>query len=274
MEHLDENALNIYTDGSEKQRPRRGGYAFRIVTVDGDGHEQIDDNCPSGAYNVTNQQMELKACVEALKYVNGKWSPFDLSDFSGIVIYTDSKYVHDNLSLAKYEWPRTHWTRRGGAPILNDKLWRDLVRMIKKSPIRVDIKRVKGKSSPHTKAVDKLAKKSAEQPFGQAPSVTSVRRKLTSQSVEAGSVRPKNQEIYIRLLTVQYLGTQRCWRFKYEVMSEDSPYFGKVDFIFSDELLTHRNIYKIRMNDNPEHPQVEEVLETVLAAEFLKRTSA
>jgi hypothetical protein len=46
-------------------------------------------------------------------------------------------------------------------------------------------------------------------------------------------------------------------------MSDDSPYFGNVDFLFSDEALRHRNIYRVRLNKDPDYPQIAEVIGVV-----------
>lgn len=35
MKYLDDNAINVFPDGSMKERPRRGGIGFRIVTIGG-----------------------------------------------------------------------------------------------------------------------------------------------------------------------------------------------------------------------------------------------
>jgi RNase H len=80
IERLDENAINIYTDGSSKQKPRRGGYAFIYVTVDADGEEVVDERSPDGSLGSNNQEMELKAVVEALKLLSTVGSPVALRD--------------------------------------------------------------------------------------------------------------------------------------------------------------------------------------------------
>ena len=147
-------------------------------------------------------------------------------------------YVADNFATAKFEWAGTRWRRRGGAPVINAELWKELVGIVKRLNIPVQIKWLKGKTSPHTKAVDKLAKASALQPFNQALSVTTVRRKTTEREVEVGSVRMEGQVLDIRVVTVQYLPVQRCARYRYQVVSEDSEFQDYVDWAFSDETLS------------------------------------
>lgn len=266
MEQLDDNALNIYTDGSMREKPRRGGFAFRFVTVGDDGHELVFDFSPNGSPGANNQEMELKACVEALKLASGRSSPVDLAKFTKAVIYTDSTYVHKHFETARHQWSKRGWMRRDGPPVLHAELWRELNRMRNRIGMPVHIKWIKGKSSPHAKAVDKLAKDSAERPFGRPSTVRSVRRKLSDESVEPGSVGVEGQRIDIRIIAAEYLRLQRCWRYKYEVMSEDSPYFEKVDFVFSDEPLRHRHIYAVLLNDNAKYPRIEEVIGPALSS--------
>lgn len=270
VERLEDHAVNVFTDGSSLQRPRRGGYAFLFVTVDEDGQEVADEFSPDGCTGANNQEMELKACVEALKLLAGRASPVDLERFSKIVIYTDSRFVHKHFDTAKYQWSTTGWMRRSGPPVMHAQLWKELVAAIKRVGLPVHVDWVRGKSSKHTKRVDKLAKESAKRPFGRAPSVRSVRRKRTSKSVERGSVGVEGQEIDIQIITAEYLQVQRCCRYKYEVMSEDSPYAGNVDFVFSDEPLRHRYIYRVRLNEDPAYPQVAEVIDVIGPA---RRTS-
>jgi ribonuclease HI len=112
IDRLDDNAINIYTDGSSKQKPRRGGYAFIYVTVDADGEEVVDERSPDGSLGSNNQEMELKAVVEALKLLSTVGSPVALRRFDKIVVFTDSAYVHENFETAKFEWSRRQWNRR------------------------------------------------------------------------------------------------------------------------------------------------------------------
>ena len=75
---LDENAINIFTDGSSYGLPRRGGCAFRIITVGDDGFPVVRDEQPYGYTGGTNQEMELMAPIAALNYITGRRSPYDL----------------------------------------------------------------------------------------------------------------------------------------------------------------------------------------------------
>ncbi len=58
---IDENAPNIYTDGSQYSSPRQGGLAALFITVGDDGHEVADHVPFQGYEGETNNQMELAA---------------------------------------------------------------------------------------------------------------------------------------------------------------------------------------------------------------------
>jgi ribonuclease HI len=107
--NLDERAVNVFTDGSSLPSPRRGGTGICIVTVDEAGHEVIDNIQPQGYQGATNQQMELMACIQALRELRGKHPPVDLERFSKIVIRTDSQYVADSVYNARFVWPTNRW---------------------------------------------------------------------------------------------------------------------------------------------------------------------
>jgi ribonuclease HI len=172
------------------------------------GEEETEDVEVPGYKNATNNQMELYACVaalkEALRYK-------DLTSFDSIAIYTDSRYVVDNYRKAMFEWPKTRWTTRIGPPVLNADLWKDLIKQMKNcQPLRVNFFWVKGHSKDlHNKAVDKLAKKSAKRALNEPLTVIAVRRKITTKSVESGSVHMKGQRLRIRVITSEYLRVQK-----------------------------------------------------------------
>lgn len=92
VENLDDNALNICTDGSSYSGPRVGGAGFLFIAVDENGELQVREDSPPGWKGATNNQMELQTCIEALRIATGRHPPFDLSRFEKIVIRTDSKY--------------------------------------------------------------------------------------------------------------------------------------------------------------------------------------
>jgi ribonuclease HI len=259
--NLDEHALNIFTDGSCLPEPRRGGIAFRIVVVDEDGHEVPYDEQLPGRRAATSQEMELLAPIEALNFVNGRHSPVDPRNYAKVVVYTDSQYLANNLYNAQVVWPKRKWFDRDGNPIVNAALWKELVHAVQKTPRTVRIAWAKGHSAsnPHNKAVDKLAKASARGHLREPVTVSRVRRKHTSESTEAGSVKAEGQRVTLRIIQDRWLKPQRMYMYKYEVTSTESRFFGKVDTIYSDQMLSAGHEYEVQLNSDPRRPRIERV---------------
>jgi ribonuclease HI len=265
--NLDEQAINVFTDGSSLQAPRRGGTGICFITVSDDGHEVIDNLQPQGHHGATNQQMELLACIQALRELRGKRSPVDVDRFTKIVIHSDSQYVVNNVSNALYSWRQNGWCGNEGNPILNAELWNDLVSEIFKAPKRVYFEWVKGHSAknPHNKTADKLAKGSAKGALAKPLAPVRVRRKLSSKKSIAGSIVPDGQDITIRVIVDRWLPRQKMYAYKIEVVSVDSPYFENVDDFTSDQMISAGHSYEVRLNDNPKNPRIEEVYREVEA---------
>lgn len=137
-----------------------------------------------------------------------------------------------------------------------------------KPPRRVDFKRVKGHArNKHNKAIDKLAKQSANGFLNEPLPVQLVRRKLTDESVEIGSVRMEGQEIDIRIITDKRMREQKVWRYKYEVLPSESPDARKVDIIYSEILLRAHHSYRVRVCDSQKNPRILELIEKVDSSE-------
>lgn len=246
----------MFTDGSSLPSPRRGGTGICIVTVDDAGHEVIDEIQPQGYQGATNQEMELKACTQALRELRGKHSPVDLSRFSKVVIRTDSQCVADNLYNAQFVWPTQRWFGSEGNPIVNAKLWKELTKETSKVGMRVEILWFKGHSAknPHNKTADKLAKQSAKGVLQEPLNPVRVRRKLSDKQTLSGSIVPEGQRITIRVIVDKWLPVQRIYRYKIEVVSPDSPYAGKVDDFSSGIMLSAGHVYDVRLNDRSKEP--------------------
>jgi len=256
---MKEDALNIYTDGSSYQSPRRGGIGIRFITVDEHGAEVIDDREELGYKGATNNQMELFAAVLALRIA---LESYDLTRFNSIELFTDSQYVSGNYKTAMFGWSSNRWTNRNGRPVVNADRWKELIKLIKRcAPLRVNIHWVKGHSkNVHNKAVDKLAKNSAKGLLNRSLTIVEVRRKHTHKMVEIGSVEMKGQRLRIRVLTSEYLRPQGLVKYKYEVLSKRSKYFQNVDVIFSSIDLRAGHHYEVVVNKNTANPSIVRLL--------------
>ena len=260
--NLRDDAINVFPDGSSRRKPRTGGIGFRIVTFDSAGVEVCKDEWVPGFEGATNQQMELRACIEGIR---AALEHPRLPEFNRIQVFTDSRYVVDNTYNAKFVWPKTGWCRASGTPVLNAQLWKNLTKVIRDaSHCRIDIAWEKGhsKGNPHNKAADQLAKVSSSVPLNAIRYPPPLRRKKSKDATVPGSVEMRGQEVDIRILDPLTIRRRQLTRYRYEVLSTSSPYCGNVDFIFADSALDMRpgHHYRVRVNNESKNPRIEEVL--------------
>jgi len=100
----------IYTDGSCDPNPGPGGWAA-LVIMDGEGRMLYGSDAAS-----TNNRMELKAAIEALKSIEIK---------KPIILYTDSQYLKKGVMEWMENWKLRNWKRKGGK-LANVDLWKEL----------------------------------------------------------------------------------------------------------------------------------------------------
>lgn len=113
--------VTIFTDGAAKGNPGPGGFGVVIA--------QADTVTELGGHKArtTNNEMELKAVVEALKVVQGSDEP--------VAIYTDSKYVVEGSNGWIFGWMRNGWKTKAGSDVLNKELWQELVPLLQQVSI-------------------------------------------------------------------------------------------------------------------------------------------
>ena len=104
-----------------------------------------------------------------------------------------------------------------------------------------------------------MARQSAKIPINRPISIVHVRRKLTSETVDIGSVEMYGQRISIRVITSEYLKIQKLSKYKYEVTSKNSRFYGNVDIIFWNDLLKVGHSYFVKVNSNTSNPRIEKV---------------
>jgi len=186
MKILKKNTLYAYTDGSSLPTPRTGGIGVVFIYLDDNEKEQKIIIEEYGFKGATNNQMELYACIEALKQASTHTFPLN---YNLIEIRTDSMYVVNNFNSAKYYWPKQKWFTRDGTPVLNAELWQQLIKLVPKQKCKVDIIWVKGHDKDeNNNEADKLAKKSAQSAINPPLSVVTVRRKKSKEKTKIGSI--------------------------------------------------------------------------------------
>jgi hypothetical protein len=192
-----------------------------------------------------------------------------LSEFRKIVVRTDALYVRDHVGIAIAIWSKRQWTKREGAEVINIREWKELLTAMRyldrTHHLRVEFEYQPGKTGPHSRAVDELAKQSADSPPTRLPKSGTVRRRTSPLSVDKGSVRMEGQVFDIRIIQGQALpaphrGTSR---YKYEVVDEGSAFCNLVDWIASNDTLERGHTYRVSVNQDQGNPRIVEVLEEI-----------
>jgi ribonuclease HI len=103
----------VYTDGGCHPNPGAGGWACILLHPDGTKQELSGKED-----NVTNNQMELLACIKALAA---------LPHGSSVYLHTDSQYVKRGIVSWVHGWKANGWKTSLGQPVKNADLWQELV---------------------------------------------------------------------------------------------------------------------------------------------------
>ena len=128
-----------YTDGACLGNPGPGGWAWAV---------------PGGRYaagsevHTTNQRMEIKAALEAVRAIDGP-----------LEVVSDSKYVVNCFRDRWWEnWLARGWTTSAKKAVANRDLWEPLIEAVQAEPDRVRFRWVKGHSGDEfNDLVDRLA---------------------------------------------------------------------------------------------------------------------
>ena len=259
---IDENALNIFTDGSCYFGPRRGGVGIVYVWVDSSGAEQSEPLEQAGVPQGSIGRMELLAPTLALLNAG----PFlRRGVFPEILIQSDSQYLVKYCSVAINYWSKSKWRNKDGKPVANADQWKDLLKAMRDVRMQVNFIWVEGHAKdPYNKEADRLAKRSAGNPAGSPPSVVTVRRKKSLRKTDMKSVRMLGQRIAIRIVTSEWLAVQRTNKYRYEVLSRTSPFHHAVSILHSDLLLKPGHAYSVRLNTQDGNPGLLKVFREIV----------
>ena len=97
-------SIIIYTYGSAKGNPGRGGYG--VVMISGEHRKEINQ----GFRLTTNNRMELMAVIIALENIKNK--------DSNVIVYSDSKYVVDSVKNKwVFKWEKTNFNKKKNADL-------------------------------------------------------------------------------------------------------------------------------------------------------------
>lgn len=121
--------ISIYTDGACSGNPGPGGWG--AVLMYGEHHKELSGGEP----DTTNQRMELKAVIEALKALKvSGWS---------VTVYSDSAYVVNAFKQNWIgKWQKNGWKNSKKEDVANQDLWKELLELMSKN--RISLEKVKG----------------------------------------------------------------------------------------------------------------------------------
>ncbi|MCA9360490.1 ribonuclease HI [Candidatus Nomurabacteria bacterium] len=111
------NMIKIFTDGAAKGNPGPGGYG--AVLLLGDSVLEVGE----GKKLTTNNEMELRAVVEALKSI-----PMGEKE---VEIYTDSKYVVEGATGWIFGWMENGWKTKAKEDVSHKEIWQELIDLLK-----------------------------------------------------------------------------------------------------------------------------------------------
>lgn len=128
--------IEIYTDGSSRGNPGEGGYGI-ISLID----NTIDYYYSEKNNNVTNNQMELKAIIHALKIINKKYRNEEC------IIYSDSAYCVNICNDWIFSWAKNNWQNSKKEEVKNIDLIKELYELLKIDFPNFIIKKCSGHSN-------------------------------------------------------------------------------------------------------------------------------
>jgi ribonuclease HI len=121
---MQNSKITIYTDGAARGNPGPAGWGAVIFV----GEKKFEIG--GRADRATNNQMELSAPIEALKFLrkNKICGPVE--------IFCDSKYVLLGITEWIFNWQKNNWRNAAKKPVLNKELWQELFELTRNFEIK------------------------------------------------------------------------------------------------------------------------------------------
>jgi ribonuclease HI len=256
----DPHALQIEVDGS-RQGDRRGGYAGHAIYPDTGLREELLFN---NFVETTIPRMELAAVIAAIEWATENKPP----GVARLQILTDALHtVVENVPRAPY-WQGNDWRNSYGKPVSNPTYGKKFLSVrakASKAGLRIDVGWERGKQTKEAMLVDQRAKAAAKS--ATRPDRGNKVGKL-GRAVNKGSARmyPANGDtIVIRECGSKLAGKHKENLVTFEIYNESTGAIEKKFFAYAQPQIgadLHRQRYfRVRMNDNPQYPQILEVLE-------------
>ncbi len=111
MNQSSQNFITIYTDGACSGNPGAGGWGAVLL------YKEHRKAISGFVAETTNNQMEIRAVIEALRLIKKS---------SSINIYCDSLYVQNGITKWILNWKQNNWRNADRKPVKNMELWQEL----------------------------------------------------------------------------------------------------------------------------------------------------
>ncbi len=105
------SVVEIFTDGACRGNPGPGGWGA-LLRYDG-----VERELYGGERDTTNNRMELRAAIEALRALKRPCS---------VDLTTDSEYVRNGITSWLENWKNKGWRTSARKPVKNADLWQAL----------------------------------------------------------------------------------------------------------------------------------------------------
>jgi len=154
--------ITIFTDGSSRGNPGRGGYAAVVSYQKLVNSRKQDYVTEIGGRenNTTNNRMELTAVIESLNFV----SKLTTNNSLLITLYTDSSYVLKGAKEWVHGWQKNNWKTKTKQAVLNQDLWEKYLKV--SAGLKIDWHLLKGHSGiPANERCDEIATAFADGKF-------------------------------------------------------------------------------------------------------------
>ena len=135
-------SVEIFTDGACSGNPGPGGWAAILR------YQNKQKEIFGAEKNTTNNRMELRAVIEALK---------SLKSPCHVLLSTDSQYVMKGFTEWLPGWIARNWKSSDKKPIANQQLWQELLDLSVRH--QIEWKWIKGHNGhPENERCDALAR--------------------------------------------------------------------------------------------------------------------
>jgi ribonuclease HI len=117
---MTDNKFSVFTDGSCLNNGKKNSTGAIGIFFSDDDVDNLGQAIDNDGNKVTNQTMELLACIQALKIIQNKIS--NGLHIKIIYIYTDSQYVINCITKWYLGWVKNGWINTKGKPVENKEL--------------------------------------------------------------------------------------------------------------------------------------------------------